>query len=203
MICKICSNEFKKGHFNQKLCSDECKVKAKKIVRVRYNQSDKGIAAEARWINSDKRKANEKRYQQKPRAKKLAVIRSTRCLKNNPNLQEAKRKRDCAHSKSEKGKLQNKKARKKYHNTLKGKISRINGKARRRQLEKKGKVTLIEWRQKLLEVNGVCANCGTKDGIEMDHIIPISKGGPHNIINIQPLCRSCNASKGNKLKWAS
>ncbi|MBQ9981661.1 MAG: HNH endonuclease [Oscillospiraceae bacterium] len=45
-----------------------------------------------------------------------------------------------------------------------------------------------------------CVHCGhsfRKDDIEIDHIIPQSRGGGDNINNLQCLCRSCNASKGN------
>lgn len=34
---------------------------------------------------------------------------------------------------------------------------------------------------------------------ELDHIIPISKGGPHSYLNTQCLCRSCNALKSDKI----
>ena len=40
-----------------------------------------------------------------------------------------------------------------------------------------------------------CASCGTRERIELDHIIPIARGGRHSIGNLQPLCRTCNASK--------
>lgn len=43
-----------------------------------------------------------------------------------------------------------------------------------------------------------CFACGSRERIEIDHIIPLSKNGRHSIGNLQALCRSCNASKGNK-----
>jgi hypothetical protein len=33
---------------------------------------------------------------------------------------------------------------------------------------------------------------------ELDHIIPISKGGPHKYDNVQLLCRACNAIKSDR-----
>ena len=44
-----------------------------------------------------------------------------------------------------------------------------------------------------------CAHCGKDGPSELDHIIPITRGGQHRIGNLQPLCRSCNARKSNKL----
>jgi 5-methylcytosine-specific restriction endonuclease McrA len=38
-------------------------------------------------------------------------------------------------------------------------------------------------------------------GYDVDHIIPISKGGLHTLSNLQYLTASENRSKGNKLNW--
>lgn len=43
-----------------------------------------------------------------------------------------------------------------------------------------------------------CFYCPSKEAIEADHVLPISRGGSHGIGNLLPACRSCNASKGNK-----
>lgn len=38
---------------------------------------------------------------------------------------------------------------------------------------------------------------------EIDHIIPISRGGPHIESNLQTACRDCNIKKGNDLGYTS
>jgi 5-methylcytosine-specific restriction endonuclease McrA len=42
-----------------------------------------------------------------------------------------------------------------------------------------------------------CAYCGGKFE-HMDHVIPLSKGGPHCLANLRPSCAHCNLSKGSK-----
>jgi len=46
---------------------------------------------------------------------------------------------------------------------------------------------------------GVCAECGSKEKLEFDHIIPISKGGANSYRNIQLLCEPCNRRKSAKI----
>lgn len=47
--------------------------------------------------------------------------------------------------------------------------------------------------------DNVCLCCGADDKpLTVDHVVPVSRGGSNNIENIQPLCRSCNSSKGVK-----
>jgi ATP adenylyltransferase len=45
-----------------------------------------------------------------------------------------------------------------------------------------------------------CALCGATSAegrIEVDHIIPRSKGGTNDISNLQALCDECNRGKSN------
>jgi len=54
-------------------------------------------------------------------------------------------------------------------------------------------------RFKVLERDGCkCVYCGAERYLEIDHIIPLSKGGKTNLNNLQTLCMKCNKGKGIK-----
>lgn len=64
-----------------------------------------------------------------------------------------------------------------------------------------GNVTPQEWQSLLNYYGNICLCCGVSGQdtlLTQDHIKPLSKGGAHSIENLQPLCGSCNTSKGVK-----
>lgn len=66
----------------------------------------------------------------------------------------------------------------------------------------RGSFTAEEW-QALCEMFGSkCLSCGESGEVKtltVDHVVPLSKGGINSIENIQPLCGSCNSSKGTRI----
>lgn len=40
-----------------------------------------------------------------------------------------------------------------------------------------------------------CAYCGVSGDMQIEHVVPLSKGGAHDAMNIVPACQSCNYSK--------
>jgi diadenosine tetraphosphate (Ap4A) HIT family hydrolase len=59
----------------------------------------------------------------------------------------------------------------------------------------------------MLEKQPFCSLCGAKPSLDVeldiDHILPDSKGGSDEIENLQVLCHSCNRAKGNYLLKSS
>ena len=47
--------------------------------------------------------------------------------------------------------------------------------------------------------NGRCVQCGSRERLEYDHIIPISKGGSNTERNIELLCEACNRAKSDSI----
>ncbi len=87
-------------------------------------------------------------------------------------------------------------------------IEQQNMFSRRRRIRKLflgGEHTVEQWLYVKAVFGNTCANCGQSEALgklHQDHKIPLAKGGTDNIDNIQPLCKSCNSSKGTGVWFA-
>lgn len=81
---------------------------------------------------------------------------------------------------------------------------------KRKLLMKASKVGSVSIKQVFDRCGWKCQMCGVKtpkeergtykkNAPELDHIVPLSKGGPHTMDNLQLLCRTCNAYKLDRL----
>lgn len=61
-----------------------------------------------------------------------------------------------------------------------------------------GSHTEKQWQELLKQCNYQCVCCMASTKLTRDHITPVTSNGSDNIENIQPLCKSCNSSKGNR-----
>jgi 5-methylcytosine-specific restriction endonuclease McrA len=72
-------------------------------------------------------------------------------------------------------------------------------KSKQRKARERGSRTVMLspdqlWRR-WVEFDHCCAYCGTQGDLQVEHVIPISKGGEHHLGNIVPACATCNYSK--------
>jgi hypothetical protein len=45
-----------------------------------------------------------------------------------------------------------------------------------------------------------CVKCGSRNNLEVDHIMPIAKGGKTTFDNLQTLCKRCNGLKSDTIE---
>jgi 5-methylcytosine-specific restriction endonuclease McrA len=72
-------------------------------------------------------------------------------------------------------------------------------KSKRRKAQMRGsvaiQVTARQIRARFAQFDHRCAYCGSGGDLHIEHVVPISKGGPHSMGNIIPACKDCNFSK--------
>jgi hypothetical protein len=86
MKCKICKKDFIPNphwHYKWGICSD-CRIINVRRIKAKYKKSEKGKLAELRWRKNPIKKELDKKAQQKPKAKRLAVLRTKRYLEKHP-----------------------------------------------------------------------------------------------------------------------
>lgn len=80
------------------------------------------------------------------------------------------------------------------------KVRQYGRERRARELGAEGSHTREDIDQMLVDQNGLCAycECDILEEFQVDHIIPLSKGGTNNWSNIALCCAYCNRSKKDR-----
>lgn len=144
------------------------------------------------YDNYDEHRARNKRYYEEH--KETHSMRSREWAKRNPE----KRRRIKRRWRNKHREAVKRSGRRRYRQNREARIlSSRNYILRKRGLL--GSFTTEQWDVLCELVDNRCLCCGGRTSLTVDHIIPITWGNSSNWIdNIQPLCLSCNAAKGNR-----
>lgn len=70
---------------------------------------------------------------------------------------------------------------------------RASGRSRRQPIPER--IRNEVWRRD----EACCVDCGSRERLEFDHIIPVSRGGSNTARNIELRCERCNGQKGARI----
>ena len=177
--CKKCSAEYKKQHYENN------KDKILEYKKQYYgNNKDKILEYKKQYYENNKDKLTEQHKQYYENNKDKILEHSKQYRENN------------------KDKIAE------YFATPQGQASRFNNSVKRRLREQsQGKgITKEQWLECMKFFGFRCAYSGqvlSKDIRSLDHIVPLNKGGEHEIFNLAPMYRPYNSSKQDKdlLEW--
>ena len=166
----------------------------------KYNLSDKAKATAHRYYYSEKGQKTKIAYR---KAYILTEEQKEKYREAGRNHEKEGRYKDRKkrYDQSPKGKATKAKKDKKYKHTEKGRFTRRKVEIKRKHqiTSQNCTITKPEWDAIKERFSHRCAYCNREvKRLEMDHVIPLSKGGAHTKENIVPACRTCNAKKGNR-----
>lgn len=175
--CKACHKDYRQSTIGKDVQKRYQQSKKGDETRARYDQSEKGKQTKRLYKKTEKCKQKDRRFHQSEKTKKT-------------------KKR---YNQTDKAKQ----SKQRYRQSERGRQSAVKGSATRRTRETQvgGSYTVNEWYKLCKFYDFHCLKCGHQfpfEKLTLDHVKPISKGGSSFIWNTQPLCKSCNSSKGNK-----
>ncbi|CAB4136802.1 HNHc domain containing protein [uncultured Caudovirales phage] len=150
-----------------------------KAYNARYHaaNAEKAKARTARYYaeNADKLKAKGARYRAENAEKANAYY--ARYYAEHPEKRRAKE------------------ARSRAKHPDKERARKANRRACKRSAGGRG-ITGHQWRDVLTSTLELCTYCNERRPLALDHIVPLSGGGEHDIENAVPACKPCNSAKG-------
>ena len=159
----------------------ECKYKWFVEYRRKRKQKYAEYAKKARAVNPEHHATKRKAYRATPRSKAY----------------------DRAYA--EKHRDRNREAARIRGKTEAGRIAKLE-KIHRRRSAKENALTPLShlitdrWISDLFsKYDNRCVYCGEVSQMTLDHVVPISRGGKHEALNLVPACHLCNSVKRNKL----
>lgn len=80
-------------------------------------------------------------------------------------------------------------------------VNASTSRRRARKLNAPGNgITGKQWKEIINSTNGICVYCQKSfEKLTLDHVIPLDRGGAHDVSNAVAACGKCNSSKGSKL----
>lgn len=189
-ICPQCNKEFNDPkHKDRIYCSRVCSGLSK-----RTTKDEKILVANMNY-NKNKDIINKRR--KKNRLLNINKYRENAI--NNYSLNKEKiLSKNRKYYKANKEKISEQK--REYRKTVSAKASDFNKRSKRRSIEKKGDVSILDITN-IKQNAKVCYWCHKplKDlKVHIDHYIPLAKGGKHTLSNLVVSCQSCNNKKHAK-----
>jgi hypothetical protein len=79
----------------------------------------------------------------------------------------------------------------------------VNNHLRREKIRSVGRAESAQISRTAMESSKECVYCGSQENLSLDHFIPLSRGGSHNLDNLVVACLHCNKKKStiDAIKW--
>ena len=146
-----------------------------------------------KWHQENKESQNERSRKWKQENKdKSKEYYSKWYQKNKERKREWDRKR---HQKNKES--QNERSRR-WHRENRERSRENNRQKRARKLDAPGSHTADQVKARFDYYGNRCVYCGSSDNLQIEHRIPLSRGGSDWASNLAPACKTCNCSKGTK-----
>jgi 5-methylcytosine-specific restriction endonuclease McrA len=176
--CPVCAGPIQ-GRSDKRQCSPECKREAKRAYdrdhHVKNRDRKIQVACEWQRVNAERKQAYDAEYRERTRERRLALKR------------EHSRRVTAAHD---------------PELMLSRRLSTRARAARLRATS--SAVTVRDITRLAHRQQGLCAYCGNHmEAPEIEHVLPIVRGGRHSIGNIVLACRPCNRGKSHRtvMEW--